>query len=456
MKTNSVISLVGSIALLLAFSFSCKKEPTQIITETEDVPLTDAQAAFLETVKDTTIRLEDVILEDGQNVRTFLETYDPDFLNKYHKKSGNTTADFNPLQQRSLFISRMVAIGEFLVDDPIHNHPFVDANKPAQTRLAYSWGSKDWDIRQIPPGVTGECKDLAIYGLDCSGMIWAMTKASSLPPVVPKYNFCVKQITEAPKWTAAFKASTDYKDLKMRDMGQIPEAKMENGDIILWGSHVGIYLYGYFYQSNGTSKLPGCNNNLSMNRGPRLIDLSEVLKWGLGSYKVFRVDFGALVGEIDVLSDGWEPGMGWHTVEHTHAQVRWIKDPVNDYYVSQGSYTYEYTWTIKSEYINCVENHTAAGSIDGTGILTMVDDPAIQNAIGYSYNAVSAMFQVNSKIETTCPGVGEPTSYIYWCPDGRVRGFPGSGGTYNGEMTYTDTINQSTMKIKWSFISIPD
>ena len=75
----------------------------------------------------------------------------------------------------------------------------------------------------------------------------------------------------------------------MKNIGQVTMDKMKNGDLILWGSHVGIYLNGYFYQSNGSSKLPACNNNLALSKGPRLISLSEVLKWGLGKYTVFRI-----------------------------------------------------------------------------------------------------------------------------------------------------------------------
>ena len=277
---------------------SCKKDnnaepdPTPPVTETEDVPLTDAQLAFLETVKDTVIRLEDIILEDGQNVRSYLEKNDPAFLQTYPSRRGGNTTGLTPRLQKNTFLARMMAMGNYLVDRSRHTYPSAGAGNPAQSGLAYSWGSKDYDKRQTPPGVTGECKDLKIYGLDCSGMIWAMTQASSLPPVVPKYNFFVKEITNAEKWTQAFKASADYKDLKMKDMKQLPKDKMKNGDIILWGSHVGIYLYGYFYQSNGTSKSPGCNNNLVLSRGPRCISLEEVLGYGLGSYKVFRATYG--------------------------------------------------------------------------------------------------------------------------------------------------------------------
>jgi hypothetical protein len=296
---KNAILLLAALAICIAgmfFLVSCKDKsnPTNPNTITEDVPLTEAQSNFLETVKDTSFRLEDIILENGQDVRTFLQENDPTFLNKYSFLGGNNLTTLSPSLQKCLFLARMYTMGFYLVDDSKHTHPSAGSNQPAQTGLAYSWGSKDYDKRQIPPGVTGQCKDLSIYGLDCSGMIWAMTQAANLPPVVPKYNFFVEEITDAPKWTEAFRTSADYKYLQMKNMQQLPQGSLEDGDIILWGSHVGIYLCGSLLQSNGTPHSPGCNNNLSPTHGPRLLSFAEALTtgkggWNLGDYNVFRI-----------------------------------------------------------------------------------------------------------------------------------------------------------------------
>lgn len=286
--------LLTLITLVMVFS-TCSEndnvEPGPITTDIEHESLSDEQAAFLEAVKDTVFRLEDIILEDGQNVRAFLETNDPDFLMAYPSGRVGKTKALNPREQKKMYLSRMLAFGTFLVDRTKHVYPVDGNDGPFQFGLAYSWGSRDYDKRQRPPVEEVEgCNDLKIYGLDCSGMIWAMTKASSLPPVVPKEKFRVMEISDADKWTKAFKASDDYKDLKMKNMGQLKQDKMKNGDLILWGGHVGIYLNGYFYQSNGSKLLPKCKNNLSLSKGPRLVTLTEVLNWeGLGSYKVFRI-----------------------------------------------------------------------------------------------------------------------------------------------------------------------
>ena len=307
MKPSLKYYLATMIVCVFIFN-SCKKKedaltpapaPDSIPAATGDVPLTDDQSAFLATVQDTFIRLEDIILDDGQNVRSFLEINDPDFLLTYPSRGVSSTAALSPREQKNMFLSRMFTVGNYLVDDTKHTHPAGGANEPAQTGLAYSWGSKDYNIRQLPPTkaeVTslcpGGCNDLKIYGLDCTGMIYNMTTLSFLPPVQPKSNYFMGTIVNAELWTTAFRYSTDYQDLKMKDKGQLTKAEMINGDMIFWGRHVGVYINGWFYQSNGKSCKPGCNNNLSQGSGPRCISLAEVLGYGLGSYKVFRISYG--------------------------------------------------------------------------------------------------------------------------------------------------------------------
>lgn len=292
MKSNYRFSLIILFTGIFILNF-CKKDSDSSKNQAEeDIALTDEQAAFLDTVRDTIIKPENIIMSNGQDVRSFLETYDPGFLNEPKEKGVRTKSSLTPRLQKETFLARMFISGELLVDRSLHTFPADGADNPAQNGLAYSWGSKDYNIRQVPPGSTNECTSLKIYGLDCTGMIWAMTTESHLPPVEPKYNFFVERISDATKWTNAFKASDDFKDLKMEDKGQIAEGDMKNGDIIFWRSHIGVYLYGFVYQSNGTPRSPGCNNNLSASRGPRMISVSEVLGYGLGSYKVFRVTSG--------------------------------------------------------------------------------------------------------------------------------------------------------------------
>ena len=272
---------------------ACEKNTDEPPTVIADVALTDDEASFLESLPDTVIRLEDIILEDGQNVRAYMEANDPTYLQSYPSSKKAATAALSPREQKNILLARMFTMGNYLVDDSRHTFPSEGANKPAQTGLAYSWGSKDYAIRQAPPTVEENgCNDLQIYGLDCTGMLWAMTQTAGIT-VKPKYNFYIAKVNTASLWTDAFKASADYKDLKMEDKGKLKQNEMKNGDIIFWARHVGVYLNGWFYQSNGSSKKAGCTNNLLQSHGPRCISLSDILNWDkMGTYRVFRINYG--------------------------------------------------------------------------------------------------------------------------------------------------------------------
>ncbi|MBI5326000.1 MAG: C40 family peptidase [Ignavibacteriae bacterium] len=480
MKTNFTLTIAIIIASMFVLN-ACNNQSTDSnpIPSSEDVPLTEAQLAFLETVKDTIISLEDIILDNGQNVRSFLEVNDPNFLNTYPSWISKEITALTPGNQKNLYIARMLAMGNYLVNDANHTYPSVGTNKPAQTGLAYSWGSKDYSKRQIPPGASGECKDLEIFGLDCSGMIWVMTQASYLPPPVPKYNFFVKEITNAEIWTKAFKASADYKDLKMKDMGQLSQDKMKNGDMILWGSHVGIYLNGWFYQSNGTSKSPGCNNNLSSSRGPRLISLADVLGWGLGSYKVFRAlvpavsgritltatisgsrtyspgginemkseegsaDFVYILSETDVETDGFESTANWNDAGFGGTANR----------VSIHVKTYNYICDEnKNRQVIDKETTTQTFSSSGAGLqitgagLVITEDGSYNIQIGPSTSltaATSVVFNeysgycINPESQTNTSQIPIPFAYYF---------IPGVGGGYDKLSGKMDPNNPKSIK----------
>jgi hypothetical protein len=306
MKKKSKIAPVILIVSVFAVT-TCRKEP-ETPGPSKDIPLTVAQDAFLAAVKDTIIRLEDMILTDGRNVRSFLEQYDPEFLIRYPSGSKNGAAELTPFEQKNLFIARMLGAGNYLVEDALHRYDSLSTDKPAQKGLAYLWGGKDFVNRHIPYQGTGECENLMLYGLDCTGMLWSMVKAAGLPPVEPENNFFTATIRDVSKWTTAFKASAEFKDLVMRDTGkQIPPDMMEEGDIILWESHVGVYLNGYVYQSNGTSLSTDCRRNMLPDRGPRLISADQIAAWGLGDYEVFRTNYFGhsyhIIVDYDVVND---------------------------------------------------------------------------------------------------------------------------------------------------------
>ena len=94
--------------------------------------LSDATELLLANLPDTAIMLDSVLLDDGENVESFLQTYDPNFLQtypseavtKHHSGStsvnglngtGPSTSGLDGPTQRRLFISRMIASGAYLI-----------------------------------------------------------------------------------------------------------------------------------------------------------------------------------------------------------------------------------------------------------------------------------------------------------------------------------------------------
>src|SRR6186713_1863988 len=186
-----------SLLLTLIRCENTDEMPGANMSDSSDVALSDDQEAFLASLKDTVIQSKDIILENGQSVLDFLTEHDPEFLETHPNGRISETKSRNPFEQKLRFLARMLHCGSYLVDDDVHSHPSEGPNSPAQTGLAYSWGSKEENKRQIPPGDT-DCKSESIFGLDCTGMLWVMTQWAGVT-VEPRYNFFVQYISDASK-----------------------------------------------------------------------------------------------------------------------------------------------------------------------------------------------------------------------------------------------------------------
>ena len=167
----------------------------------------------------------------------------------------------------------------------------------------------------------------------------------------------------------------------------------------------------------------------------------------------------AFDGNVDVVWDcttdnGYQVD---HEVEHIVTKVRWVYDPAVKVYVSQGSFTFEYTLTSTTyEGKSCTNKKTAAGSIGASGRLMIVNDPAAQNVCSCGYYAIGEIatnVAASSTCEGTTPGI-EPR-VIGWLP--LIKAYTGTGGSYEGDMTNPSCVGLSstgTEKVKWSF-SVP-
>jgi hypothetical protein len=156
---------------------------------------------------------------------------------------------------------------------------------------------------------------------------------------------------------------------------------------------------------------------------------------------VVRCDDSGLKGNIDILYTDW---MQQLEVTHIVTKVNWVLDPgipCNCYYIAQGSYTYEYTLTTESG----PRKITAAGSIDGTGTLQIINDPNLKIMVGCDYLAQGSLFTHLVNFDNQ-----EYLATIAWLPG--IKAYLGPGGSFEGETREDNTYNSTV--IKWSF-SVP-
>ena len=314
------------IACLFPFINSCKKEIQDPILppfpEPEEFLVDDIDEVdvdFWAAQPDTTVNLEDVLLDNGVSVKAYLDANDPTFMQNLPNGRVSSPHSGSPAkeEQRRLFLSRMLAVGDYLVNDVNHTHPSEGANAPAQTGLAYLWGGKNYTAREssypyikIKPGppkdtVFAGCTSSLLYGLDCSGFIYTVTTRAFLPPVVPPGLFSVSGVKDVVKWNDAFRNSGTYDSLIMYDVGQLPPNMLRNGDFIFWPGHIGVVVGGAIYQSNGTPDSSKCANNTLTTAGPRALSLTQSTINGYGkSYTIFRVIFSAGACSAAIDSDG--------------------------------------------------------------------------------------------------------------------------------------------------------
>jgi len=299
--------------LIFCLLDSCKKEIQDPILppfpEPEEFLLDDIDEVdvdFWASRPDTVVNLEDVLLDNGMSVKAYLDANDPTFMENLPNGRISSPHSGSPVKedQRRLFLSRMLAVGNFLINDVNHTYPSEGANAPAQTGLAYLWGGKNYTAREssypyikIKPGppkdtVFAGCTSSRLYGLDCSGFIYTVTTRAFLPPVVPPGLFSVSGVQDVVKWNNAFRNSGTYDSLIMVDVGQLPANMLRNGDFIFWPGHIGVVVGGAVYQSNGTPDPEKCANNTGSNAGPRSFALTQGMINAYGkTYTVFRTIF---------------------------------------------------------------------------------------------------------------------------------------------------------------------
>lgn len=254
--------------------------------------LSEADATILDVATQSQITISQVILPNGNSVVDFLANNDPDFLKEQGivgSKSSSIRAltQLGPQDKKNVLIARM----QFVADKLCNRNNFIyqedGPNKPAQRGLGYSFGSKDYTVRQLPP-TGGGIK--AIYGLDCSGFIYRIAKEAGVDiPVGPA------DMQRRPEtWNNAFSKSLDFqKNLSFQNISINGVSEIETGDIVYWldgniAFHIGIAIKSAggvaVYASNGqpVSDMKAGDEylNYGPTRGPTKIDLSNTYWFG--------------------------------------------------------------------------------------------------------------------------------------------------------------------------------
>jgi uncharacterized protein (TIGR02145 family) len=322
-QTSRLLVIAAATVLFVA---SCQKnEPEEAAPPPNgggqeqvvpDEPLTDAENVLWESLPDTIIELEDIILPNGTSVYDFLQEHDSDWLNDPSYRGSRDASDLSPSDQMNMLMSKMLATGRHLVSDVAHTHPEEGPDKPASTGLGYGLGSKRYKVRTRPvdplapnsettcapdPG----CTDKLIYALDCSAMTYWIAYHAGLRFSVNEGSAGSGYLSNPQNWNNALTAagSDNYDALSYELLSPTPAiADLQSGDVIFKPGHIGVVLGlgsdRWIYQSNGTgyacptNSQPCTNNNIS-SRGPRLVKLVPAAVAQLfNGYGVLRVSAG--------------------------------------------------------------------------------------------------------------------------------------------------------------------
>lgn len=266
------------ILLLLAFVTSCKKSDTGTNTNPALIDqLTDTQIQSIEVAGiDTISTYSNALFPDGSNMSNWEARNDSGYVYIFSLRA-NPASD-----KKLLFINSMTHAGFKLTTRSNYT------SYQMQNGIAYVYNSKSFINTSTYQGAT--CQE-ALHGLDCSGMIYQMAKASDLNLPSGGTVDYVKTTT----WNTAFDNSPDFKGLTITDLNALASSDIQAGDIIVApNNHIGMAFDNgsslAIFNSLGTSKY-SCTKNSDTHHGPVISkNLSNWLQSSFGSsYHVLRV-----------------------------------------------------------------------------------------------------------------------------------------------------------------------
>lgn len=446
---KQLLYLLLRMALILLFAVlldACKKDtPPEEEPPAEQYALTDhmstewveALAAFIDTTP--LPPLSERMLPGGLSVDAYLMLKDPGFLESLPsaRASEPTTPDqirsLTTADQYLMLQSRITAAGDLLIDKtrffPAGDDPAVE---PEQRGLAYSPGSREPGIRQYPPANIGVlCKQQKVYGLDNSGLIYAMGYVARLDWTVDKTVFIASTIGDTAVWNQTLKAS-GYDKLSVINEGQLSRSQIRHGDIFIafppgQDPSAGWVIYNEVYMALGNPVYPECMENLQ--NGPGRYDLEQALL-DKAPYTILRIGTGG--------AGGWE-GLWDNTI---------VGDIDNNFYTTVQIGTQ--TWM--------AENLRTTRYKDGTAIAQRTDSasyhsPAgvwgiLQNNTRY-HNSYGKLYSGHAAVNASglCPAGWHVPSDDDWQTLERELGMPPNELTMSGHI-YRGAANGVGHKLK--------
>lgn len=376
------------------FLFACKKSDTDSnntstpkLDELSDTQIQALEAAGVDTVSTFT----NARFSDGTSMKSWAQINDPGYVFTFSKL-------MSPSDKRKLFIERLTQAGSILVNKSLYNFS-------NQHGIAYVYNSKEFLTPSVYPG--NVCQT-PMNGLECSGMIYQMAKASNLhigPMGTSEY-------INVQAWNSAFSTSPDFKGLEMRDTGRLDPSLLEAGDIIIAPNvHMGVIfdngISKGIYNSLGRSSY-SCERNSDINHGP--VITRNVTSWLRSifnnNYSVLRVIqngksdcvnkdtldklTGTIGGPLGIR------GIEWKVVSHTHATngTIWFNCSSINYTQGYAGFTFEYDSSKASQPLSI--SYHISGYLDQSCTWVNLGAPSAKSSICITNGVMSDGNQISS------------------------------------------------------------